>query len=132
MLHDKQNIHTWSRNTFICTRDGKDKFHISACPVDSFERIFYSEIYIRFVPNIVYKFIYQTLFLFVVNGTWGLWGAWGSCTTTCDDGIWKRYRSCDNPAPAHGGSDCQGSTNATATCYTTCPGTCTVELYLYC
>lgn len=93
---------------------------------------FYSEIYIRFVPNIVYKFIYQTLFLFVVNGTWGLWGAWGSCTTTCDDGIWKRYRSCDNPAPAHGGSDCQGSTNATATCYTTCPGTCTVELYLYC
>jgi hypothetical protein len=77
MLHDKQNIHTWSRNTFICTRDGKDKSHISACPVDSFERIFYSEIYIRFVPNIVYKFIYQTLFFVCSKWNVGFMGSMG-------------------------------------------------------
>jgi len=75
--------------------------------------------------------MYLTLFLFVVNGIWGIWGAWGSCTTTCDDGIWKRYRPCDNPAPAHGGSYCQGSNNSMTTCYTTCPGIFTIWLYLY-
>ena len=38
-----------------------------------------------------------------------------------------RYRSCDNPSPAHGGRDCVGSSLSSATCRkTACPGVCDV------
>ena len=59
----------------------------------------------------------------IVHGNWGEWGAWSSCSTTCGDGILTRYRSCDNPTPANGGSNCQGSNKQTTSCITTpCPG----------
>jgi hypothetical protein len=32
---------------------------------------------------------------------------------TCGSGTWTRSRSCDNPTPAHGGSDCQGNKDDT-------------------
>ncbi|XP_027060312.1 uncharacterized protein LOC113686839 isoform X1 [Pocillopora damicornis] len=43
-----------------------------------------------------------------IDGHWGRWSDWGSCSKTCNDGIRKRFRRCDNPSPAHGGKNCQG------------------------
>lgn len=40
----------------------------------------------------------------VVNGNWSDWGAWSDCCY----GVQSRNRTCDNPAPEAGGSDCQG------------------------
>ncbi|CAH1798154.1 unnamed protein product [Owenia fusiformis] len=44
-----------------------------------------------------------------VNGAPGTWSAWGACSTSCGDGEQTRTRACDNPAPAHGGSQCNSS-----------------------
>ena len=43
-----------------------------------------------------------------VDGNWGDWGVWGDCSKRCGPGKQTRTRSCDNPAPAHGGSICPG------------------------
>jgi leucine-rich repeat transmembrane protein FLRT len=49
--------------------------------------------------------MYYTHRLFtIVNGGRGVWGAWSTCSMTCGRGMWKRYRSGDNPSPIHGGS----------------------------
>ena len=49
----------------------------------------------------------------------GGWTSWTSCSKSCGSG--KLTRTCTNPAPAHGGSDCSGS--AHQTCNTqACPG----------
>ncbi|CAG2196010.1 Hemicentin-1,Coadhesin,Mucin-like protein,Receptor-type tyrosine-protein phosphatase gamma,Tyrosine-protein phosphatase non-receptor type 13,Properdin [Mytilus edulis] len=42
-----------------------------------------------------------------VNGGWSLWGSWGDCTLTCGTEQQSRSRTCDNPAPANNGADCQ-------------------------
>jgi hypothetical protein len=52
-----------------------------------------------------------------------MWGEWSTCSRTCDSGTLTRSRSCDNPAPAHGGYDCPGNKNDTTQCnIQTCPG----------
>ena len=68
--------------------------------------------------------MYYTYRLYsIVHGNWGAWGAWSSCSETCGNGISTRYKSCNSPAPAHGGSYCQGNNNETTSCLTTpCPG----------
>lgn len=43
----------------------------------------------------------------------GGWTAWSTCSVTCGNGI--RFRSCSNPSPAYGGSNCIGSTYETCT-----------------
>jgi hypothetical protein len=43
-----------------------------------------------------------------VDGGWSDWEEWGSCSTTCDEGVSLRYRSCNSPVKAYGGRDCQG------------------------
>ncbi|KAK3095541.1 hypothetical protein FSP39_015906, partial [Pinctada imbricata] len=53
-----------------------------------------------------------------VNGNWGSWGSYGGCTVTCGGGTKTRSRSCNNPAPAHGGQDCSGSGSSSASCNT--------------
>jgi len=57
-----------------------------------------------------------------VNGTWGEWSKYGACSNTCGGGHKKRSRSCDNPAPAHGGKDCPGKGDMSTDCNTQpCP-----------
>ncbi|GBM98114.1 Hemicentin-1, partial [Araneus ventricosus] len=51
-----------------------------------------------------------------VNGEWGPWSAWGPCSSSCNKGQKKRFRSCDNPAPAGGGRECSGSSQETEVC----------------
>uniref|UniRef100_A0A3Q2PJN0 Uncharacterized protein n=1 Tax=Fundulus heteroclitus TaxID=8078 RepID=A0A3Q2PJN0_FUNHE len=49
---------------------------------------------------------------------WGQWSSWGSCSKTCDGGQMRRYRTCDNPRPAHGGRACAGADLQTQKCST--------------
>lgn len=43
-----------------------------------------------------------------VDGNWGEWGQWGDCSVNCGGrGVQARTRSCDNPAPANNGRDCE-------------------------
>ena len=71
----------------------------------------------------IYVYIYTYRLFVIVNGTWGVWRAWSTCSKTCNNGMRTRYRLCDNPAPAHGGADCQGNKNETTSCFIIpCPG----------
>lgn len=42
-----------------------------------------------------------------MHGAWSAWSTWGTCSTSCG-GSGHRTRTCDNPAPASGGTDCIG------------------------
>jgi len=53
-----------------------------------------------------------------VDGSWGSWNGWTDCSVTCETGTWKRQRACDDPAPQHGGSTCQGSAEQSTSCNT--------------
>jgi len=41
-----------------------------------------------------------------VHGDWGEWSDWDMCTVSCGQGVQKRQRSCDHPAPKNGGKEC--------------------------
>jgi hypothetical protein len=68
--------------------------------------------------------MYYTCRLYsIVHGKWGAWGAWSSCSGTCGSAVMTRYRSCNSPPPANGGSDCLGNNDETISCRTrSCPG----------
>ncbi|WAR08204.1 TSP1-like protein, partial [Mya arenaria] len=51
-----------------------------------------------------------------IDGAWSFWGSWGQCDVTCGNGTRSRVRTCDNPAPAHGGNVCPGDREQTITC----------------
>ena len=40
-----------------------------------------------------------------INGQWGTWSSYSTCGTNC---LKSRTRSCNNPSPSNGGSECQG------------------------
>ena len=44
-----------------------------------------------------------------VDGNWGPWKDVGVCSATCGGGKQPRKRSCDSPAPSHGGNKCTSS-----------------------
>uniref|UniRef100_A0A7M5WTV5 Hemicentin-1 n=1 Tax=Clytia hemisphaerica TaxID=252671 RepID=A0A7M5WTV5_9CNID len=57
-----------------------------------------------------------------INGGWGEWTKPTPCSKSCGGGKTTRSRKCDNPAPAHGGKDCEGSDTETRECNTfECP-----------
>ncbi|XP_061184990.1 SCO-spondin-like [Saccostrea echinata] len=51
-----------------------------------------------------------------VDGGWTDWTPYSGCSVTCGFGKMTKRRSCTNPAPAHGGKDCVGSSGYTITC----------------
>ena len=52
----------------------------------------------------------------VVDGAWGDWGSWMNCNTDCGVAIQNRTRSCTNPTPQYGGTDCFGEDTLTQAC----------------
>jgi len=50
------------------------------------------------------------------DGNWGDWSNWSGCGVTCGNGVHKRTRKCDNPAPEGGGKDCEGEAATTKPC----------------
>nr|XP_039262711.1 uncharacterized protein LOC120338817 isoform X2 [Styela clava] len=44
-----------------------------------------------------------------IDGSWGEWSTWGPCSVSCEKGVQLRMRLCNNPKPAFGGKDCEGS-----------------------
>ena len=58
-----------------------------------------------------------------VDGGWSDDGDWSECSAECGGGKQYRTRTCTNPAPANGGSDCVGSAHEFQDCNTEpCPG----------
>ncbi|KAI3355049.1 hypothetical protein L3Q82_017927, partial [Scortum barcoo] len=52
-----------------------------------------------------------------VNGGLSPWGPWSPCSLSCGGlGLKTRSRGCTQPAPAHGGRDCQGPRQETTYC----------------
>ena len=61
----------------------------------------------------------------LVNGGFTEWSEYSKCSGTCGGGSKSRTRSCTNPAPAHGGKECEGETEETMKCGTDpCPSKC--------
>ena len=58
-----------------------------------------------------------------VDGEWAIWSAWSYCDVTCNNGTSIRTRTCTDPSPASGGSDCTGSATERTICQVDpCPG----------
>lgn len=58
-----------------------------------------------------------------VNGRWSNWGGYGTCSKSCGTGRQTKIRTCTNPAPAYGGSQCRGLSSNTISCkIKECPG----------
>ena len=57
-----------------------------------------------------------------VDGGYSDFGDWSECSVECEGGTQTRTRTCTNPAPANGGTDCVGDATETQNCNTNpCP-----------
>uniref|UniRef100_A0A8B9CWB4 ADAM metallopeptidase with thrombospondin type 1 motif 13 n=1 Tax=Anser brachyrhynchus TaxID=132585 RepID=A0A8B9CWB4_9AVES len=54
----------------------------------------------------------------VVHGQWSSWSPFSSCSRSCGGGVVIRQRFCNNPRPAFGGQECQGSSIQMEMCNT--------------
>lgn len=59
--------------------------------------------------------------IIIVNGGWGSWKC-EKCSVTCGNGTLICTRECNNPIPAYGGEDCEGSSRKVLSCYKGCCG----------
>ncbi|XP_075873317.1 semaphorin-5B-like isoform X2 [Nelusetta ayraudi] len=50
------------------------------------------------------------------NGGWTPWSSWSPCSSSCGIGFEVRQRSCNNPAPRHGGRVCVGQSREERLC----------------
>ena len=50
------------------------------------------------------------------NGSWSDWKTDGSCSVTCGIGSTLAVRYCNNPTPAYGGKECEGSNQTSIIC----------------
>ena len=55
-------------------------------------------------------------FFFLVDGAWSEWSEFGDCSASCGGGAQSRTRTCTNPAPQHGGKDCDGLAEESQEC----------------
>lgn len=63
-----------------------------------------------------------------VDGGWTRWAEWNDCSATCGNGTQQRSRSCTNPTPMYGGTDCVGETSQVRRCFPRhCPVDCVWE-----
>lgn len=75
---------------------------------------------VRHCPELCFS---VTCFCVVAHGHWSPWSAWGACSRTCNGGQMRRYRTCDNPRPSHGGRACGGPDSQVQRCNANmCPG----------
>ncbi|XP_056379622.1 hemicentin-1 isoform X2 [Hyla sarda] len=66
--------------------------------------------------NIMGSTVVKASFTVEVHGGFSDWLPWQSCSVTCGQGVQKRMRLCDNPAPANGGLYCQGEESESRIC----------------
>ena len=65
----------------------------------------------------------MSAFFNLVDGGLSAFGEWSECSADCGEGQQTRERSCNNPAPANGGADCEGSLKEAENCNSgPCPG----------
>lgn len=58
-----------------------------------------------------------------MHGEWSNWQSYSTCSKSCGKGRQTKTRTFTNPAPAHGGNGCRGSSSYTKDCnLTKCPG----------
>jgi len=62
-----------------------------------------------------------------INGGWSAWSDWSECI----NGEQYRTRTCTNPVPQYGGSDCVGSDRETTACEVPKPDLIPVKVYAY-
>ena len=68
-------------------------------------------------------FIKSLNLLSLVDGGFTVWSEYSKCSATCGGGTQVRGRSCTEPAPAHGGKECEGETVEERECgKDPCPG----------
>ncbi|XP_068096243.1 hemicentin-1 isoform X2 [Hyperolius riggenbachi] len=66
--------------------------------------------------NLMGSAVAKSTFTVQVNGGFSEWLPWQSCSVTCGQGVQKRMRLCNNPAPANGGLHCQGEESESRIC----------------
>ena len=61
------------------------------------------------IPESSCKLLIVVNLFFIAHGRWSELSEWTGCSVTCGGGSKNSSRSCDDPAPAHGGSECTGN-----------------------
>ena len=93
--------------------------NLSSIKLGSLERLTLYELNYQFKLNVVFEINIKLS----VDGGWSVFGDWSECSADCGGGTQTRSRTCTNPAPAHGGADCEGDAEQEQACNTDpCPG----------